>query len=64
MVTSMTPLQTLLDIKVGGLDEYVDTRRTEGKSWRVISNDLRDDTGIDITYETLRGWFIDEKAAS
>ena len=64
MLPLMTPLRTLLDIKLGGLDDFVHSRRGAGTSWRVISNDIRDQTGIDITYETLRAWYGTDKKAS
>ncbi len=59
-----SPLRTLVDLKVDGLDDFVRSRRDTGKSWRVICNDIRDQTGIDVTYETLRSWFSDEKASA
>lgn len=46
---------TLLE---GGLDDFVESRRRDGKSWRLICRDLREATNgeIDITEVTLRGW--------
>lgn len=63
----MTPLQTLISEKVGGLAEYVASRRSVGRSWRAIARDLRDETGVEVTDETLRGWYgarDTERAAS
>jgi hypothetical protein len=60
----MTATQRLVDHMLGGnLREYVLSRRAKGDSWRRISNALRDDTGEDVTYETLRSWyFADDEA--
>jgi transposase-like protein len=46
-------LDKILD---GGLVPFVQTRAADGQSWRRISLDLRDATGIRVTHETLRGW--------
>lgn len=55
----MTATQKLADHLLDGkLSEYVLSRRARGDSWRRISNELRDDTGVDITYETLRSWYF------
>lgn len=43
-----------------GIEVFVTSRRSTGRSWRRIGNDLRDATGIDVSYETLRAWFPDE----
>lgn len=48
----------------GGLEQYVRERRQAGKSWRKITLDLRDDIALDLTYETLRGWFGDRDWAT
>jgi hypothetical protein len=56
----MTATQRLADHMLGGkLEEYVRTRRAEvpPKAWRRIALDLRDDIGLDVTYETLRSWY-------
>lgn len=52
--------QRLADaLLAGGLDEYVQTRRSEGRSWRLIARDIWTDTDgqVDVTEVTLRGWF-------
>lgn len=59
MLTPVTPLRKLLDIRLDGLDDFVTARRNVGKSWRVIANDIRDLTGIDVAHETLRSWYDD-----
>lgn len=45
----------------GPLERFVQERRTEGRSWRLIARDLYEatETKVDITYETLRSWFPD-----
>ena len=71
-VPTATPTSTayqLADIKLaehGGVADYIATKRTAGRSWRLISRDLYEDTGLDITFETLRRWFpeTETKAAS
>lgn len=60
MLPRVTPLRHLLDLRLDGLDRFVCDRRAGGKSWRTISNEIRDSTGIDIAYETLRSWYADE----
>lgn len=60
-----TPTAQLVDLKLdGGLPDFVTSRRAQGRSWRLISRDLYEATGIDVTYETLRGWFTDTKAGA
>lgn len=60
-----SPTQQLVDIKLGGgLDEFVTTRRAAGLSWRLVARELWIRTGIDITYETLRSWYPQDRAAS
>ena len=58
-LTSVTPLQHLLSVKLGDLDAYVTARRDAGKSWRAIALEIRDTTGIEITNETLRSWSLE-----
>lgn len=50
----------------GKLDEFVESRRADGRSWRLIARDLHEATGLDVTHETLRIWFIgaDQAVAS
>ncbi len=45
------------------LEEFVRSRRDAGMAWRKVSNELRDETGVDVTHETLRSWFPDEVTA-
>ncbi len=62
----MTPRQALADhILEGRLAQYVTDRRRRGDSWRRISLDLRDDTGVDVTHQTLSNWYgADESAGA
>lgn len=47
----------------GGLDAYVQVRREQRKSWRVISIELRDDIGLDVDPQTLSAWSRMEHAS-
>lgn len=47
-------LDRLLD---GDLDGFVTERRAEGASWRRISVELFEKTGVDVTHESLRAWY-------
>lgn len=42
----------------GTLAEFVADRRPD-TSWRDIAVELTEKTGIEVSYETLRGWFAD-----
>lgn len=37
---------------------WVTSQRGLGKSWRAIATTIRDQTGIDLSDETLRVWFV------
>lgn len=57
-----TPTQRLADHELGEpLAARVERDRKAGKAWRVIARDLYVETQgrIDVTHETLRGWFRD-----
>lgn len=61
----LTPTSRLADHLVpGGLEQFVATRRADGKSWRRISLELRDATNkaIEVTHQALFNWFNDEAA--
>lgn len=62
-----TPTQRLADLLLPTtLGDFVATRRASGRSWRLIARDLHQETDgqIDVTAETLRGWFgTSERAA-
>ena len=60
-----SPTRRLLDhLTSGRFGTYVADRRNAGKSWRQVSLDIRDDFAIDVTHETLRNWFPDDRRAS
>lgn len=44
------------------LEQYVRVRLAEGLSWRAICNDVRRDTGINVSHESLRSWFTEDAA--
>lgn len=48
----------------GGLETFVRTRRAKGISWRFIARDVYEATDhtIDVTFEILRRWFVDDNA--
>lgn len=65
MATDVSLAQRLADTLLdGGLDEFVQSRRAVGRSWRLIARDLYEDTKVDVTYETLRGWYPDDRRAA
>lgn len=41
----------------GKLETFVKTRRDAGKSWRLIARDLEAETGLIVSFETLRSWY-------
>jgi hypothetical protein len=57
-VTPTSPLFRLIDDKVGGLDEFVASRRPQ-KTWQEIADEIRELTGEAPTRETVRLWFAD-----
>jgi RAB protein geranylgeranyltransferase component A len=46
------------------LREFVLQRRLKQQSWRVISRDLFNATGVDVSDVSLRKWFVAEDAES
>lgn len=53
-----------VDAILGGkLEEFVTTRRAEGRAWRHIATDLFEatDRKVDVTSETLRQWFPEDR---
>ena len=60
-----SPTRRLADHLLDGkLDEYVRSRRAEGMAWRLIARDLWADIGVDVTYETLRSWFPEDRVGA
>lgn len=48
----------LIELKLGrSLAKYVEARRVEQMGFRRIAEEIKKDTGIDVSHETLRGWF-------
>lgn len=66
MDTTDTPTQALARTMVDDLDEFVISRRRDGRSWRLIARDLYDATDgrIDVTLETVRSWYGDREVAA
>lgn len=59
-----TPTHRLADHLLGDrgpLEDFVRSRRADGRSWRLIARDLYEatDRGVDLTYQTLWTWFPD-----
>ena len=57
-------MHRLVDILLGhqgALEEFVRSRRSAGRSWRLIARDLLEATDgqADVTLESLRNWFPD-----
>lgn len=66
-VEERTPTFQLADMLLPeGLPSFVAERRAAGRSWRRLARDIYDatDQRIDVSFETLRGWFSDEAVAS
>lgn len=64
---SETPTQRLAGLILGrDLGTFVAERRADGRAWRYIARDLYEATSgeVDVTYETLRSWYPDERVAS
>lgn len=63
-----TTLSALVEHKLGqSLRDYVVAARTPASpadrqtGWRDIASDLTTRTGVDVSWETLRSWFDDER---
>lgn len=59
-----TPKRQLAELLLNEpLDRFVRTRRAAGHAWRQIAIELRDATDgrVDVTGESLRSWFPDQK---
>ena len=58
------PMKRLADALLGGkLDEFVGSRRAQGRAWRLIARDLWEATNgeIDVTHETIRYWYPEDR---
>lgn len=61
--TQKTIKRQLLDQLVdGGLDAYMMTARAAGDSWQRIAMNLSQQTGVYVTYESLRSWYLTSDA--
>lgn len=57
--TQKTIKRQLLDQLVdGGLDAYMLRARDAGDSWQRIAMNLSQQTGVYVTYESLRSWYL------
>lgn len=61
---ALSPAQVAIDgllreRKGISLSDYIEIRRTAGKSWRAIAGDLRDETTVDVTEKTIQRWAVD-----
>ena len=53
----------LLDVLFeGGLENFVRRRRDQARSWRGISVEIYDRHQVEITPQTLAGWFPEDEA--
>jgi hypothetical protein len=62
----LTSTQKLAGIILGRpVEDWIDDRRTAGRSWRLIARDLYEATNgqVDITHEAVRRW-ADRKTAA
>ena len=60
-----TPTQKLASIILGqDVREWITQRRSDGRSWRLISRDLYEATNrqVDVTHESIRSWVIEDAA--
>ena len=44
--------------------EWINPRRDDGRSWRLISRDLYEATNrqVDVTHEAIRSWVVEDAA--
>ena len=62
-----TPTQKLASIILGqDVREWITQRRSDGRSWRLISRDLYEATNrqVDVTHESIRSWVTEGEDAS
>lgn len=60
-----TALSELAESKLGrDLGIYVRVRQAEGLGWRRIADDLHRDSGVVISHEALRSWFVGRAKAA
>lgn len=65
MAISKTATRQLLDVLLEGqLDSLIRERREEGVPWRLIAREVYERTGIDITAQALRSWYVQDPAVA
>ena len=53
----MSTTAQLVEVRLGGdLPGYLERSRAAGKSWRAISAEVRERTGLPISHEAVRNW--------
>lgn len=58
-----TTKQQLIAAKLGeDLDAWVGGRRIGGMSWRKIAREIEARTEVEVTWETLRNWYVEVAA--
>lgn len=60
-----TAMRELVELKLPAgrtLSSYVATKRRQGHGWRRIADDLYQDTGVMVSFATLRRWFPERQA--
>lgn len=59
-----TPTRTLIELQLGSqtLSEVVTLARQRGSSWQRIATLVHKESGVLVSWETLRGWFAKELA--
>lgn len=62
-----TLLHTRIDIALRDsrgrpLDDIVTEARAAGVGWRTITARIRQATGLDVSHETLRAWYPEDRA--
>ena len=56
--------QLIAERMAGDLESYIAKKRADGRSWRRISLDIYEATGVEVTAETLRRWVPDIEAVA
>lgn len=55
-----TATRLLIEVRLGqDMEKWIRDRRTNGLSWRQISEAVELQTAVVVSHETLRGWFAD-----
>jgi hypothetical protein len=63
-----TATAQLIDLKLRetgrSLPTYVKARQLEGFGWRRIAAEIKRDTGVIVSHESLRSWFMQQQDAA